>query len=233
MTALMSKRFYAAFVPLLAVVAFVAMPATSQAAFHWYKCQHEATATHKFSDSECQKAVVNTGNWEWVRLPFTSAKTQVITFGKLTLTVPAIGITITCKVLDAGNIWNVTEPTVGRDNIEVYVNYECSSAQCATLSITAQDLPWETELAAGPIDKIGTVAKPIEITFNCAGTVLTYKGQLSPKVVNSTETEPTFEEFTAETGELEEPTMKLKMKVEGKDRILGFEHGEDIQVRNP
>jgi hypothetical protein len=81
----MSKKLYAAFVPLLAVVAFAAMPATSQAAFHWYTCKHEATATHKFSDSECQKAAVNTGNWEWVRLPFNSVKTQIITFGKLTL----------------------------------------------------------------------------------------------------------------------------------------------------
>jgi hypothetical protein len=230
----MSKRFYAAFVPLLAVVAFAAMPATSQAAFHWYKCEHFAAATHKFSDSECQKAVANTGNWEWTRLPFTSAKTQIITFGKFTITLPAVGITITCKVLEAGNIWNVIEPTVGRDNIEVYVNYECTSAQCTSfLSFVPKNVPWETELAAGPIDKIGTVAKPIEITITCNTTVLTYKGQLSPRVVNSTETEPTFEEFTAATGELEEPNMGLKLKVEGKDRILGFEHGEDIQVKNP
>jgi hypothetical protein len=229
----MSKRFYAAFVPLLAVVAFAAMPATSQAAFHWYKCQHEATATHNFSDSECQKAVAKTGSWEWVRLPFTSAKTQIITFGTLKLTITGVA-TITCKVLDAGNIWNVTEPTVGQDNIEVFVNYECSSAQCTSaLSVVAKNLPWETELAAGPIDKIGTVAKPIEVTVTCNTTVLTFKGQLSPKVVNSTETEPTFAEFTAATGELEEPTMKLKAKVEGNDRVLGFEHGEDIQVRNP
>ena len=224
----MSKRFYAVFLPLLAVAAFAAMPATSQAAFHWYTCKHEATATHKFSDSECQKAVVNTGNWEWQRLPFTSAKTQVITFGKLTLTA-SNGIVITCKVLDAGNIWNVTEPTIGQDNIELFVFYECTSAQCATISFTAKSLPWSTELAAGPVDKI----KGMEFTLNCAGTELTLKGELSPKVVNSTETEPTFEEFTAATGELEEPVTKVKMKVEGKDRVLGFEHGEDVQVRNP
>jgi hypothetical protein len=224
----MSKRFYAAFVPLLAVVAFAAMPATSQAAFHWYTCKHEATATHKFSDSECQKAVVNTGNWEWRRLPFNSVKTQIITFGKWTMTA-SNGIVITCKVLDAGNIWNVTEPTAGQDNIELFVFFECTSAQCATISFTAKSLPWSTELAAGPVDKI----KGMEFTLNCAGTELTFKGELSPKVVNSTETEPTFEEFTAATGELEEPVTKLKFKIEGKDRILGFEHGEDIQVRNP
>jgi hypothetical protein len=228
----MSKRFYAAFVPLLAVVAFAAMPATSQAAFHWYPCLKHAGTGAKFSDSECQKPLT-TGAWEWERLPFNSVKTQIITFGRLTLTVPTLGVTITCKVLDAGNIWNVTEPTAGQDNIEVFINYECTSSQCAPVSITAQNLPWETELAAGPIDKIGTVAKPIEVTVTCGTTVLTFKGQLSPKVVNSTETEPTFANFTAETGELEEPTMKLKAKVEGKDRVLGFEHGEDIQVRNP
>jgi hypothetical protein len=224
----MSKRFYAAFVPLLAVVAFAAMPATSQAAFHWYKCQHEATATHKFSDSECQKEVANTGSWEWRQLPFTSAKTQVITFGKLTLKA-SNGIEITCKKVDAGNIWNVTEPTFGQDNIEVFVNYECTSPQCVPVSVTAGNLPWTSELAAGPVDKI----KGIEVTVNCAGTLLTFKGELSPKVVNSTETEPLFEEFTAATGELEEPLTGLKATVVGRDRILGFEHGEDIRVKNP
>jgi hypothetical protein len=224
----MSKRFYAAFVPLLAVVAFAAMPATSQAAFHWYTCKHEATATHKFSDSECQKEVANTGNWEWVRLPFNSAKTQVITFGKLTLK-SSNGIEITCKKVDAGNIWNVTEPTVGQDNVEVFVNYECTSPQCATVSVTARGLPWTSELAAGPVDKV----KGVEVTVNCAGTELTFKGELSPKVVNSTETEPLFEEFTTATGELEEPTAKLKATVVGRDRALGFEHGEDIRVKNP
>ena len=225
----MSKRFYAAFVPLLAVAAFAVVPATSQAAeFHWYKCQHEATATHNFSDSECQKEVAKTGSWEWTRLPFTSAKTQVITFGKLTLTA-SNGIVITCKKVDAGNIWNVTEPTAGQDNVEVFVNYECKSEQCATVSVTAKNLPWTSELAAGPVDKI----KGIEVTVNCAGTELTFKGELSPKIVNSTETEPLFEEFTATTGELEEPVMKLKAKVEGRDRALGFEHGEDLRVKAP
>jgi hypothetical protein len=223
----MSKRFYAAFVPLLAVAAFAAMPATSQAAFHWYACLKHAGTGEKFSDSECQKPLT-TGVWEWERLPFTSAKTQVITFGKLTLHM-SNGIVIECKKVDAGNIWNVTEATFGQDNVEVFVNYECKSEQCATFSITAKSLPWSTELAAGPVDKI----KGIELTMNCAGTELTLKGELSPKVVNSTETEPLFEEFTAATGELEEPVTKLKVSVVGRDRMLGFEYGEDIRVKNP
>src|ERR1035441_4850727 len=149
----MSKRFYAAFVPLLAVVAFAAMPATSQAAeSHWYTCKHEATATHKFSDSECQKEVANTGSWEWKRLPFTSAKTQVITFGKLTLTW-SNGIVLTCKVIEAGNIWNGTEATAGQDNIEAFVFYECKVVGAATCK----------------------VKEPIEFTFNDELTV--FKGE--------------------------------------------------------
>jgi hypothetical protein len=224
----MSKKLYAAFVPLLAVAAFALVPASSQAAeFHWYSCLKHAGTGEKFSDSECQKPLA-AGAWEWVRLPFTSVKTQVVTFGKLTLTA-SNGIVITCKKVDAGNIWNVTEATAGQDNIEVFVNYECTSAQCATVSVTAKNLPWTSELAAGPVDKI----KGIEVTVNCAGTELTFKGELSPKIVNSTETEPLFEEFTATTGELEEPVMKLKAKVEGRDRALGFEHGEDLRVKAP
>jgi hypothetical protein len=230
----MSKRFYAAFVPLLAVAAFALVPATSQAAeFHWYTCKHEATATHKFSDSECQKAVVNTGNWEWVRLPFTSAKTQIITFGKLTLT-GSNGLVVICKVLDAGNIWNVTEATPGKDNIELFVTYECKSepeSTCAPggVTVTANTkTPWETVLAAGPVDKI----KGIKFTVTCNGMEVPFEGELSPKIVNSTETEPTFAEFTAASGTLTSPT-GLTGTIEGKDRVLGFEHGEDIQVKAP
>jgi hypothetical protein len=223
----MSKRFYAVFVPLLAVAAFAVLPATSQAAFHWYACLKHAGTGEKFSDSECQKPLT-TGAWEWERLPFTSVKTQVITFGKLTIYM-SNGVEITCKVIGAGNIWNVNEPTVGQGNSEVSEYYECTSPQCATLTLTPKALPWSTVLAAGPVEKI----KGIELTMNCAGTELTWKGELSPKVVNATETEPTFEEFTTATGELEEPTTKMKLSMVGKDRMLGFEHGEDIRARNP
>jgi hypothetical protein len=80
---------------------------------------------------------------------------------------------------------------------------------------------------AGPVDKI----KGIEVTVKCEAAELTFKGELSPKLVNGTETEPTVDEFTAATGELEEPTMGLKAKVEGKDRILGFAHGEPVRVK--
>jgi hypothetical protein len=234
MTLLMAKRFYAVFVPLLAVAAFAFVPASSQAAeVHWYSCKHEATATHKFSDSACQKAVANTGNWEWARLPFTSAQTQIITFGEITMT-GSNGFVIVCKVGDAGNIWNVTEATPGKDNIEAFVYYGCKSepeSSCAPggVKISANTTTsWGTVLAAGPVDKI----KGIRITIDCNGTEIPYEGELTPKIVNATETEPTFAEFTAASGTLTGPG-GLTFTNSGKDRVLGFEHGEDIKVSAP
>ena len=70
----MHKRLYAAFVPLAAVVAFAIAPAGAQAAFHWYKCEHFAAATHNRLDNQCTEATT-TGHFELVHLPFTSAKT--------------------------------------------------------------------------------------------------------------------------------------------------------------
>jgi hypothetical protein len=229
----MSKKLYAVFVPLFAVAAFALVPATSQAAeFHWYSCLRHAGTGEKFSDSECQNHL-STGAWEWERLPFTSAKTQIITFGKLTLTT-SNGLVFVCKVLDAGNIWNVTEATPGKDNIEVFVTYECKSepeSACAPggLTITSNTTPpWETVLAAGPVDKI----KGIKFTLDCNGTEVPFEGELTPKIVNSTATEPTFAEFTAASGTLTSPS-GLTLTVSGKDRVLGFEHGEDIKVSAP
>jgi hypothetical protein len=204
----MSKKLYGALLPLFAVAAFVIVPAAAQAEFHWY---------------------VN-----GTRLPFTSAKTQVITGGTLTLTANN-GITVKCGVLDSGNIWNVSLATSGKDEINAFINYECESiptTTCPTVSIAAKGLPWPTELAAGPVDKIGTVAKPIEVTVNCSGTLLTFAGTLSPKIINATATEPAFAEFTAATGELENAEKTVKAKVTGKDRLAGF-NGEAITVLNP
>jgi hypothetical protein len=92
------------------------------------------------------------------------------------------------------------------------------------LTFAAKGLPWSTELAAGPVDKM----KGIEVGFDCNGAEFVFKGALSPKLVNSTGREPTAAEFTAGTGELETGG-GLRMKVEGKERILGWEHGEQIQ----
>jgi hypothetical protein len=222
----MSRKLYAAFVPLLAVIAFAVLPATSQAAFHWYKCEHFAAATHNRLDNQCTEATA-AGHFELKQLPFTSAKTQVITYGTLTL---KSSITVTCKVIDAGNIWNTTLAEPGKDNVEVFVNYECTSPACTSgVTITSSGLPWPTELAAGPTDKI----KGVEVTVDCVGVAtLVFTGELAPKFVNTTSAAtPSFLEFTAATGTLKSGT--LTGEVIGNDRIHGFENVEGIMVANP
>lgn len=228
----MSKKLYGLLVPVLAVAAFASMPATSQAAFHFYKCEHFAAATHNRKDIGCTEATA-TGNFELKRLPFTGAFLQVVTWGSLTFTINTMPINtvITCKVIDAGNVWNPAGEGSGKDNVEVFVNYECKSTQCATVSLTAEKLPYETELGAGPVDKI----KGVQVKSNCAGAEVIFTGELTPNVVNGTSQQvPTELEFTAGTGVLAGPAGSgLTAKVEGKDRVEGFEDGEGVQVANP
>jgi hypothetical protein len=225
------RRAGLALAPLLAIAAFAIAPAAAQAAPHWYKCEHFAAATHNRVDSQCSEATT-TGHWELKRLPFTSAKTKVVTSGKLTLTW-SNGVVIECKVLDAGNVWNTVLAEVGKGNVEVFVFYECTSAQCATVSIVWEKLPYETQLEEAVAGTPRVVIKGMQITLNCAGTLLTFTGELKPKIINATASNmPTWAEFDATAGTLNGPG-GLTSTWTGKDRIAGFEAWEGIQVKNP
>ena len=112
--------------------------------------------------------------------------------------------------------------------------YECSSAECATLSFTAEELPWEAELIE---PKSGTIREKIGVKLlkaNCAGTPVTFKGTLEPKVVNGTEkTKPTVAEFDSESGKLTSISPEgLTATVSGTIRIVGFEAQELITAEN-
>ena len=228
----MHKKLYAALVPLAAVVAFAIAPAGAQAAFHWYKCEHFAAATHNRLDNQCTEATT-VGHFELVKLPFEKeskvTKTPVVTYGTLTLTA-SDGITVTCKAIDAGNIWDTTEAAVGKDEVLAFTNYECASPACPSgVTITSSGFPWLTELAAGPTVKI----KGVEVTVDCVGVgTLVFTGELVPKFVNTTSAAtPSFLEFTSATGTLK--SGEVSGEVTGKDRIHGFEAVEGIQVANP
>jgi hypothetical protein len=228
----MTNKRYLALLPLGAVLALVTAPTVAQAAPVWYKCEHFTAATHNRKDNQCSETTT-TGNFELKRLPFTGANTQIITSGKLTLTA-SNGIVITCKVIDAGNVNNPTGEGAGKDNIEVFVNYECTSAECATVTVTAEKLPYETELEEVEESKVKLIRdkiKGIQITVNCAGTALTLTGELTPKIVNATSAiSPTVAEFTGATGDGSLSGSGVTATVEGKDKIVGFEALEGIQV---
>jgi hypothetical protein len=223
----MSRKLYAAFVPLLAVVAFAIAPAAAQAAPHWYSCHEVAAGTGKYTDPDCTKLAK--GNFELTRLPFTSAKTQVITWGKLTLHNATLG-EVTCKKIDAGNVWNTVLANPGLDNIEAFTLYECTSTTCeGTTTVTAAGLPWLTELVAGPPIRDKTTG--ISVTIKCTKPVVeaTFTGELTPEFVNDS---PSYTEFGAGSGHLTSSVFG-EGTVTGKDKIMGFENQEQIQVFNP
>jgi hypothetical protein len=235
----MSKKLYAAFVPLLAVVAFVAMPAAAQAAPHWYICKHETAATHEYTDSACSVKLTGKGEYERLRLPFTSAKTRVKTFGVLTLTNATLH-SAKCFVDDHGKIWNKALAEPGFDEIQVFENYECTpepaTACTGVLTVTASGLPWASELteavAGTPRDKISG----IHVTLKCTEPVAEFEftGTLEPKIINGTQKNGgvSFAEFDATAGTLSNPTVGTAT-VTGKDYFIGVENAEQVLVLNP
>jgi len=226
----MSRKIYAALLPVLAVAAFAAIPATSQAAVHWFKCEHSAAKTHKWTDSSCSVANAKTeGEYERVELPLEKegkvTKIRVKTFGVLTLSVGTVHVT--CFVDDHGKVWNKTAATNGLDEVQFFENYECESTSCPSgVTITAEGLPWATELGAGPIDTI----KGIQIKLVCTGVLTeTFTGELSPKFVNGTQANGggSFAQFEAGSGTLT-GSGGNKATAEGRDYVFGVVNGEVI-----
>jgi hypothetical protein len=223
----MSKKLYALLLPVLAVAAFASMSGAAQAAPKWKPCNFVGVEKGSFADSECLIPKAK-GNYEKTFIPNGEAnKVQIVAFGKLKFTATN-GVAFECKALAGGNIWNLAAG--GVDNIEAFVNYECTSSVCSPIATEAKNLVWPTELVAGapPTDKIGTAAKEIEITVTCGVAVATFHGILSPKIINPTETHPLLAEFTSATGELVDGTVKAK--VEGTLNLVGFKAAETIFV---
>ncbi|MGO9760493.1 MAG: hypothetical protein ACLP1Q_04440 [Solirubrobacteraceae bacterium] len=236
----MSKKFLISLAPLLAVVAFAVMPVAAQAAPHWYICKHETTATHEYTDSACSVKLAGKGEYERSRLPFevekVVKKTRVKTFGVLTLTNATLG-KVKCFVDDHGKIWNTLLAEVGKDEIQVFENYECESVgeTCkAGLAVTSEGLPWASELVAGPPirDKITGIKIRVKCTNPEVNTV--FEGELTPEFVNGTQANGgvSFAEFGTGSGHLTS-SLVGEGTVTGKDYIIGVENAEQILVINP
>ncbi|MGH2853056.1 MAG: hypothetical protein ACRDLF_02545 [Solirubrobacteraceae bacterium] len=212
----MSKKFYGLLLPALAILAFASMGGAAQAA-KFEICTNAAGHVGKFETHACKLPEVTGGTFGWLVIGET--KQAVVTHG--TLTLHALGITITCTVKDAGVIWN-NSAGEGRDEITVFTNEKCKASNeeappkgCPTPTIEALGLPWQTALVAGtPIrDKIAG----IQVELACAGSAVgVFEGSLTPEIVNGSPTEAVF---GAGSGELEEPIAKLKATVTGSDAM--------------
>jgi len=223
----MSRKLYALLLPVLAVAAMATTAGVAQAAPEWEICKNVGAGNGTFSDSECEIAKAG-GEWGWVKPGGAAAKVQVVTFGKLTFAIGApANITIECKVLDGGNIWN--EGGAGKAEITAFFNYECKviAGVCAApAELIAEKLPWSGVLEAGPVLKV----TGITINAKCGGVSKgVFTGTLTPKIEHSAG-HPWFANFTAATGELEEPTSKVKAKVTGKDYVE-TEEGEEVRAK--
>jgi hypothetical protein len=157
----MSKKLYAAFVPLFAVAAFAVLPAVAQAQLHYYS--------------------------NGVIIPQNKPVT-VTTKG--TLDFSGAGETFTCKVTDKGTVTNPTGGGAGVDSITEFVNKECvieppSCAAGEAEELTAGKLPWKSVLVAGPRDQIEGIELKVECNKAGVKTVLdVFTGKLTPKFVN-------------------------------------------------
>lgn len=229
----MSKKLYAAFLPLLAVAAFAVLPAAAQAQVpHWYSCQAKAGGTYE--NSVCTKT--GAGKlFEWVKTA-EGVPVVVKTTGSPTLTLHALGAEITCKVLDYGVIENPVGGGVGIDLITEFVNSGCVSTPttaCPAAEIIVfhagkplsllNALP--TKLLVGP--PIRDEITEIEVEVRCSGAkVDLFSGTLTPEIGSSVAV------FGAGSGELEDPA-KNKATVTGTDDLEGPAGDLGITAKTP
>ncbi len=159
-------------------------------------------------------------------------KCQTISWGTLTFQSENSELgSITCKKSDAGNIWNplaeFPNHLPGLDEVVLMDFYECKSSQCQGATVTARNLPWQTELF-----RVGTAIfdriTGIELEFTCKSPAFNFNatGTLSPKMVNGN---PLYEEFTAASGALASPAGKIT--ITGHDKNMGFENQERLKVK--
>lgn len=187
----MRKRL-AVTAPLLAALAFVAVPAAAQAAPHWYK----------------GKLLVG------------SAPVPAATAGALTL--EALGATVKCKVKDTEEIWNPSSGGAGEDLMTAFTLVKCKvtigSAACppGAAELIANGLPWPSVLVSivpGPL--IRDEIQKVRLLFRCAlGTVGDeFEGTLSPEVVGNNLV------FGPGSGTLTDTSLN-PMTVTGKDKLV-------------
>jgi hypothetical protein len=223
----MSGKLYTAIAPLLAVVAFVALPATAQAVPHWYGCHEVAAGTGKYQDAGCTEKT--TGNFELTRLPFEKegslTKTTVNMSGALTI--HSATFTLSCSVAGHGKIWNTTLAAAGKGEIQGFED-ECSLGGCKKgLAFTPEGLPWSTELLAGP--PIRSKITGMKFRLICAEPAydVLFTGELTPEFVNNS---PSYDAFGEGSGHLNSENGELTFS--GTFSAMG-EGGEVIDAITP
>ena len=213
----MSKKLYAAFVPLLAVVAFVALPAVAQAQPQWYLCKEVEKEKGEWTTIKCEvkKAKSNFELFKIGNLSSAVLATSKIKAGtKAVLSFKTKKASIECStVTDESWLWNFKSR--GRDINEVEFTGCKTAGEISTCTVTTPILveaSTRLEEEGGKIyDKFFQVSEEpfTEITLSTCALEGTYKvtgttrGEVAGKVLKFSGETLKFgsekAEFTAET----------------------------------
>jgi len=204
----MSKKLFISLAPVLAVAAFVVMPASALAAPHWTS----------------GGAVIKEGK-------------VVPTIGWGTLSLESAAGTITCLNSSIGFVENPVGGGAGKDATETFNPIKCSAPSCpAEIEVKAEGLPWPSELEEPEAGLIRDKFTGIKVRIRChAGETnflnTVFEGENKPQVKNGTSaTKPGFDEFGAGSGELIS-TEVGPGKTTGKAKTLGYENQELIGTK--
>ena len=226
----MTKKLYAAFLPLLAVTAFTVMPAVAQAAPHWYSC--ESKAGGKFKDAFCKEAA-SSGTFEWAKI---KEGESVTVKTKNAIEINGQGFSMTCEAKGKEKIENPVGGGAGVNSISELLFMECmtSTGDCLEPAFTflhnEKKLSATNTLPATLIEKGGIrdEIREIEWELHCGGAlvVLGKKNSLTPKVGSS------VMEFGEGSGALE-GTGGGKWTIAGNINLEGPIGGKGITAKNP
>jgi hypothetical protein len=163
--------------------------------------------------------------------------TDVLAWGVLTLENSKIGA-LTCQTLDGGDIANPVGGGAGKGVMDGFTVYDCVAPTCegagGKLEVIPERLEWSSLLR----EEAGVFRDKLEgigLRVICAASVLNveFHGTLKPRFKPGTSigASPSKLEFEAASGSLE--SAEGPGAVTGSLRLMGFEGGEVIRVKNP
>ena len=237
---IMSKKFYAAFVPLLTVAAFAIAPAAAQAQAHWYAPGIVGPApglrVQSFSKELrlLDKAIIAPATFE--------VKCEVYNLGKLSNPGGVLGAAGQDKIIQFMPVNPCSTNIAG-----------CKVAVFPETLAGVVSLPWKTELEGPPLGPFHDNIKGVAVTVQIGGAAACgalANGELEYKLEPPEELMPqfikgagvgkagcvagttSFAEFTALTGKLTS-SAGTKGEIIGKVCIWGATANQVIEVENP
>jgi hypothetical protein len=154
-------------------------------------------------------------------------ETQTIGWGKLTLTSPAA--VVSCQNVTAGNVWDPEGGGTGRGETVLFATYECTGPCPFETRVTAEDLPWRSELyEEGGVIRDGSTGEKLNIGCYLNGVEVEapsiFEGESTPTVRpgNAGCNKPGELMYGAGSGELLNKAAGAEGETTGSEKFCGF-----------